>query len=186
MRHCDAESGGSALHALLQWKAEASLRCMNCDLLSFGRDVYTHWRQSVYPWLSGSHAPSLDRLLQCALFDAAHTKCRRCKALTLHRVAHTPVMYGNLLLVRVVTPSDRESTGSFIIPPRFRDKGLGHEWRLVGLLCFHSDGREGGDYTMIVMQDGRLVELDEGMPMPHKVCGLSAPPVLILYEREDE
>lgn len=186
VRHCDAQAGGKALNDLLQWKAEASVRCLDCNLLSFGRDLFTHWRQSVYPWVAGArgveHAPSLERLLQCALFDAAHTKCRRCKAMTPHIVRHVPVTCGNLLLVRVVTPRDREATNSFYILPSIRDKVLGHTFNLVGFLI----GGERGHFNTIVMEDGELIELVAGIPKPQRVRGLSGPPVLILYEHDDD
>lgn len=159
---------------------------MQCNLQSWGRETYTHWRQSVYPWVSpAEQAPSLERLLQCSLFDSAYTKCRRCKARTQHIVRHVPIVYGNLLVVRVVTPRERDKTNSFYVPPRFRDKALGHYWNLVGFLCWHPT-RERGHYTTIVMDDGKLVELDGGVPLRRKVGSLSAPPVLILYEREEE
>lgn len=182
IRHCDQSAGGTSLHSLLKWEAEAFVRCTECSLLTFGPAVYTRWRASVYPAAVAADdvdpdaAPALDRLLELSLFDTMHTQCARCKSRTLHVVKHTPLVMGRLLLVRVVAGSD---PGSLFVPPRFTDSALGHRWNLVGMLCAHRGG-----YSTIVVDDGQLVELVGGMPQPHPVCGLPAPPALVLYERE--
>ncbi len=146
--------------------------------------MYTRWSATVYPAAVATDrddpdaAPALDRLLELSLFDSTHTRCQRCKSPTLHVVKHTPLVMGSMLLVRVVPDAN---PGSLFVPPTFTDSSMGLKWNLVGMLCAH-----GGGYVTIVVQDGELVELVNGMPHPHPVRGLPAPPVLILYEREDD
>ncbi|GMK59229.1 hypothetical protein CspeluHIS016_0702440 [Cutaneotrichosporon spelunceum] len=182
--HCDKSAGGSSLRSLLQWEAEAFVRCTKCSLLTFGPAVYLRWRATVYPGAVATDredpdaAPALDRLLELSLLDTTHAQCTRCKAPILHVVKHTPLTFGRLLLIRVVPDTD---PGSFFVPPCFTDRGLGHRWNLVGMLCAHKGG-----YMTIVTEDDELVELVGGTRQPHPVRGLPAPPVLVLYEREDD
>ncbi|CAK9786791.1 unnamed protein product [Cutaneotrichosporon oleaginosum] len=181
--HCD-RSAGSSLYSLLQWEAEAFVRCTACHGTSFGPTTYTRWCAKVYPGavatdrLNPHTAAGLHRLLELSLFDTTYIPCQRCKNRTLHIVKHTPLIMGRLLLVRVVPDAD---PGSLYIPPQFTDSALGYSWNLVGMLCAHRGG-----YSTIVAEGGRLIELVGGMAQQHSVRSLPAPPALILYEREGD
>ncbi|BEI90851.1 uncharacterized protein CcaverHIS019_0309210 [Cutaneotrichosporon cavernicola] len=182
--HCDRSAGTTTLRSLLQWEAEAFVRCTKCSLLTFGPSDYLRWRASVYPGAVATNredhdaAPALDQLLDLSLFDTTHTHCIRCKTRTLHVVKHTPLVLGRLLLIRIVPDAD---PGSLFVPHSFTDSVLGHKWNLVGMLSAHGEG-----YNTIIAEDSELFELVGGMRQPHPLRGLPAPPVLVLYERQDE